>query len=38
MRPVFFGLILVTPSRIELTSMPEMMQGKKPLLWRAKNN
>ncbi|HLI79618.1 MAG TPA: pyridoxamine 5'-phosphate oxidase family protein [Candidatus Binataceae bacterium] len=33
-----FGLILVTPSRIELTSMPEMMQGKKPLLWRAKNN
>jgi general stress protein 26 len=31
-----FGLMLITPSRIELTSMMEMMQGKKPLLWRAK--
>lgn len=33
-----FGLILVTPSRVELTSMAELMQGKKPLVWRAKNN
>ncbi len=31
-----FGLMLVTPSRIELTGMMEMMQGKKPLVWRAK--
>jgi general stress protein 26 len=31
-----FGLLLVTPARIELTSMMEMMQGKKPLRWRAK--
>ena len=31
-----FGLMLVTPSRIELTGMTEMMQGKKPLVWRAK--
>lgn len=31
-----FGLLLVTPSRIELTGMMEMMQGKKPLVWRAK--
>ena len=31
-----FGLMLVTPSRIELTGMMEMMQGKKPLRWRAK--
>ena len=30
-----FGLLLVTPSRIELTGMMEMMQGKKPLVWRA---
>jgi len=30
-----FGLMLVTPSRIELTGMMEMMQGKKPLVWRA---
>ena len=30
-----FGLMLVTPSRIELTSMMDMMQGKQPLLWRA---
>jgi hypothetical protein len=29
-------LMLVTPSRIELTGMMEMMQGKKPLVWRAK--
>jgi len=31
-----FGLMLVTPSRIELTSMMEMMQSKKPLAWPAK--
>ena len=31
-----FGLMLVTPSRIELTSMMEMMQEKPPLPWRAK--
>ena len=30
-----FGLMLVTPSRIELTSLTEMMQGKKPLVWCA---
>ena len=30
-----FGLMLVTPTRIELTSLPEMTQGKKPLVWRA---
>lgn len=30
-----FGLMLVTPSRIELTSMMELMQGKKPLVWHA---
>src|ERR1700730_8353569 len=29
-----FGLMLVTPSRIELTSLTEMMQRKKPLVWR----
>jgi hypothetical protein len=27
--------MLVTPTRIELTSMMDLMQGKKPLLWRA---
>jgi len=31
-----FGLLLVTPSRIELTSMMELMQGTKPLVWRAR--
>ncbi len=31
-----FGLLLVTPSRIELTSMMDMMQGKPALTWRAK--
>jgi general stress protein 26 len=30
-----FGLILMTPSRIELTSLPEMTTGKKPLVWKA---
>jgi general stress protein 26 len=31
-----FGLMLVTPARIELTSMMDLMQGTKPLVWRAK--
>jgi general stress protein 26 len=31
-----FGLMLITPSRIELTTMMDMMQGKQPLVWRAK--
>jgi general stress protein 26 len=31
-----FGLLLVTPSRIELTGMMDLMQGKKPLVWRAR--
>jgi general stress protein 26 len=31
-----FGLMLVTPARVEITSMPEMMQGKKPAVWRAR--
>ncbi len=31
-----FGLMLVTPTRIELTSMLDLTQGKKPLVWRAK--
>jgi general stress protein 26 len=30
-----FGLMLITPSRVELTSLPEMMAGKKPEVWRA---
>jgi general stress protein 26 len=30
-----FGLMLITPSRVELTSLPEMMTGKKPEVWRA---
>ena len=29
-----FGLMLITPTRIELTSLPEMMTGKKPEVWR----
>jgi general stress protein 26 len=31
-----FGLMLVTPTRIELTSLPEMTQGKKPTVWRTR--
>jgi len=30
-----FGLMLITPSRIELTSLPEMSAGKKPEVWHA---
>jgi general stress protein 26 len=30
-----FGLMLITPERVELTSLPEMMTGKKPEVWRA---
>ena len=30
-----FGLMLITPDRVELTSLPEMMTGKKPEVWRA---
>ena len=33
-----FGLMLITPSRIELTSLPDMTQGKPPLVWRAKKS
>ncbi|HYL59605.1 MAG TPA: pyridoxamine 5'-phosphate oxidase family protein [Candidatus Acidoferrales bacterium] len=29
-----FGLMLVTPSRVELTSLPEMTTGVKPQVWR----
>jgi uncharacterized pyridoxamine 5'-phosphate oxidase family protein len=29
-----FGLMLITPSRVELTSLPEMMTGKAPEVWR----
>jgi general stress protein 26 len=29
-----FGLMLITPTRVELTSLPEMMTGKKPEVWR----
>jgi len=29
-----FGLILVTPRRVELTSLPAMTQGQKPEVWR----
>ncbi len=29
-----FGLILVTPHRVELTSLPAMTQGTKPQVWR----
>ncbi|HUY38164.1 MAG TPA: pyridoxamine 5'-phosphate oxidase family protein [Candidatus Binataceae bacterium] len=31
-----FGLMLITPARAELTSLPAMSQGKKPEVWRAK--
>jgi general stress protein 26 len=30
-----FGLMLITPTRVELTSLPEMMTGKKPEVWRS---
>jgi general stress protein 26 len=30
-----FGLMLITPERVELTSLPEMTTGKKPEVWRA---
>jgi general stress protein 26 len=30
-----FGLMLITPSRIELTSLPDMSVGKKPEVWHA---
>ena len=30
-----FGLRLITPERVELTSLPEMTTGKKPEVWRA---
>jgi hypothetical protein len=29
-----FGLMLITPHRVELTSLPEMMAGKRPEVWR----
>jgi general stress protein 26 len=30
-----FGLMLITPARIELTSLPAMTTGKKPEVWRS---
>ncbi len=30
-----FGLMLIEPVRAELTSLPEMTQGKKPEVWQA---
>lgn len=30
-----FGLMLITPARIELTSLAEMTTGKKPEVWRS---
>ena len=30
-----FGLMLIEPEKVELTSLPEMAQGKKPEVWRA---
>jgi general stress protein 26 len=30
-----FGLLLITPRRVELTSLPAMTQGQKPEVWRA---
>ena len=30
-----FGLMLITPARIELTSLPVMTTGKKPEVWHA---
>ncbi len=32
-----FGLMLISPSRVELTSLAEMTQGKRPQVWRAKS-
>lgn len=29
-----FGLMLITPRRVELTSLPAMTQGQKPEVWR----
>jgi general stress protein 26 len=29
-----FGLMLIEPDRVELTSLPEMSTGKKPEVWR----
>jgi general stress protein 26 len=31
-----FGLLLIEPEKAELTSLPDMTQGKRPELWRAK--
>jgi len=30
-----FGLMLITPARVELTSLAEMTTGKKPEVWRS---
>lgn len=30
-----FGLLLITPRRIEMTSLPAISQGQKPEVWRA---
>jgi general stress protein 26 len=30
-----FGLMLITPARVELTSLSEMTAGKKPEVWRS---
>ena len=30
-----FGLMLIEPARVELTSLPEMTTGKPPEVWRA---
>ena len=30
-----FGLMLIEPERVELTSLPDMTSGKKPEVWRA---
>ena len=30
-----FGLMLITPDRVELTSLPDMTTGKPPEVWRA---
>jgi general stress protein 26 len=30
-----FGLMLIEPARVELTSLPEMSTGKKPEVWRS---
>jgi general stress protein 26 len=31
-----FGLMLITPSRVELTSLADLAQGKPPEIWRAR--